>query len=119
MNNKNLTEEEWVKYKKIFEEEMQRYLKLIEKDKDDWHKQIESFLEYKEQKEKLIEELLKDKLGNLEVIKIHIGFLTEITSLIRYYKLEAEGKMEEAIKLLYADYMIIKNDLYEKYNIDE
>ena len=105
--------------KQEFREEAKRFSEILEKNISDRDRLIEIYVEYKEQKEKLIEELLENKQVNLEVIKFQIGFLTQIISLIRYYRLEAKGEIEEARTCFYHDhdFRSVKKELYEKYKI--
>lgn len=96
---------------------MKEFLEILQKNKNDHHKQIEVYLEYKDKKEKLIEELLKDKSTNIKEIKVHIGFLVQIISLIGYFRLMGEDKIDEAMQYFYNDFTNIKKQLYKKYKI--
>lgn len=99
---------------------MKESSEIIDKAKNDERKEIEYLLEYKEKKEKLIRELLKDKQANLEIIKMHIFFLAEKLALIGYDRLIIEGKKHEAVEYFYDKYPISKfvNELYKKYKIN-
>lgn len=118
-DNKKFTEKELLEYKKTFEENMKEFLEILQKNKNDQYKQIETYLDYKDKKEKEIEELLNVKSTHIEEIKIHIGFLIDIISLIGYFRLMKADKIDEAKQYFYNDYINLKKELYKKYKINE
>lgn len=106
--------------KKLTEEEREKYKKTLEESKKFFHKEMEKSLEYKEQQEKIIENLLREKPADLTLIKIHIGFLGKHICLGEYNRLMLEHKVVEATNYLNDfDFKEIRSELLKKYNLGE